>query len=160
MKGIIFKNNGINELGNSAPGYHYVGYNDVTLSQKDGATVSGIGGPGTPPYTKVVGYLRLDAPYTDDTTITFYELENSTNGNFTVTRIISGLYQVFTDDTNALTINKTVTFTSGVIENTGDNFTVISGQNNNYIRMEYRDSGGSYKSIGAAFVSVEIRIYD
>ena len=43
-RGIIFKNNGINELSDSPTGYKYLGYDDESLSEKTGATVSSIGG--------------------------------------------------------------------------------------------------------------------
>jgi hypothetical protein len=43
-RGIIFKNNGINELSDSPTGYKYLGYDDESLSEKNGATVSSIGG--------------------------------------------------------------------------------------------------------------------
>lgn len=157
---IIYKQNGLSGQPDTPTGYKYLGYDGDSLSEKAGATVSAIGGGGTEPYTKVVGYIRLDVPYTDDTTITFYELENTTNGTFTVTRVISGLYQILTDDVNGLTIDKTVAFFSGVIENSGDSLTSMAGTNANYVRLEYRDNTGTYKSIGPAFISVEIRIYN
>jgi hypothetical protein len=43
-RGIIFKDNGIISLGNSPTGYKYVGYDNGSLSEKNGATVSSIGG--------------------------------------------------------------------------------------------------------------------
>ena len=43
-RGIIFKNNGINELSDTPTGYKYLGYDDESLSEKNGDTVSSIGG--------------------------------------------------------------------------------------------------------------------
>ena len=43
-RGIIFKNNGINELSDTPTGYKYLGYDGESLSEKNGATVSSIGG--------------------------------------------------------------------------------------------------------------------
>jgi len=158
-RGIILRNNGINQLNDSPTGYKYIGYDGESFSEKSGATVSVVGGSSLP-YTIIVGYLRLDVPFTDDTTITFYELENTTPGTITVTRIISGLYQIFTDDTNGFTINKVVAKVDGIIENSTDSVNLMSNNNSNYIRIEYRDSAGSFKSIGSAFVQVEIKIYN
>jgi len=41
---VVFRDNGINGLSNSPPGYKYVGYDGQVISEKNGATVSAIGG--------------------------------------------------------------------------------------------------------------------
>ena len=56
-RGIIFKDNGINELGNSPTGYKYVGYDGESFSEKSGSTVSVIGGGSTTNYTEYKSLL-------------------------------------------------------------------------------------------------------
>lgn len=51
-RGIIFKNNGINELSSSPTGYKFIGYDGEVISEKSGATVSSIGGGSSVNYTE------------------------------------------------------------------------------------------------------------
>ena len=89
-RGIIFKNNGINELSNSPSGYKYLGYDGESLSEKSGATVSAIGG--SSPYTTYKATILASSGV-----ITATVFENTTGSTVTFTRTTTGIWTLINE---------------------------------------------------------------
>ena len=107
MKRLIFKEDGLNGSSNTPSGYRYVGYDGTTISQKSGATVSGIG-ESSLPYS--VYTARFSQSGTASPVVTVYE---NTIGNIVWTRLNAGIYKgtltgAFSSDKVYLSCNNAV----------------------------------------------------
>jgi hypothetical protein len=151
-KRIILKETDLSLGSNPPAGYKYLGFDDDTLSERTGATVSGIGSVSYKVYTALLSQSGTDAP-------TAVVLEN-TIGNIVWTRDSEGFY--FGTLLGVFTENKTICFIGG---------TPFSNQNA-HRELDRNDANSvfiyqSLQSNNAAVfdgfdnpVSIEIRVYN
>jgi hypothetical protein len=148
-KKIILKENGLVGSSTTASGYKFIGDNDGNISQKIGATVSGIG-LGYKVYTALLTQTGTNAP-------TAIVLEN-TIGNIVWTRNGTGSY----DGTlaGAFTESKTAAFISIPSNGNSLNFQQIWRNTSDVIRIQTYNGSGTGVDGRLAESPVEIRVYN
>ncbi len=102
---IILKENGLSSQPNAPTGYRYLGYDGSTISEKTGATVSGIGGGSSAlVYRALLTQTSTNAPV-------LTVLEN-TIGSISSAYTSEGLYSI--TSSGLFTSDKTMVFIGGV----------------------------------------------
>lgn len=147
---VILKENGLSESGTAPSGYKYFGDSGGDISQKVGATVSGIGGS---TYKVVSGFFTQFS--TNAPTLTI--LENTTGTTITASRELAGSTLIQSNGTPFTSGNKTFILCQSGIEAK----TLVgrwAGTNLIVLRL-FNTSGTLIDGSGATRKMFEIRIY-
>ncbi len=148
MRKQIFKQDGLNGQTNPQTGYKYLGFNGDSLSEKTGATVSGIGGLSYKVYTAVLTQTSTNPPVATilENTLGFVPVWSYTGfgGNYTLT------------EAGGFPISSTwVVINQG--QSNGSEFISAVNESNDTIVVR-TDSGGSANDI-LDNTSFEVRVY-